>query len=145
MEISVEQLKTYSLEVTQAINNLLEQLDETAIPITETDLEDIVVSRANRLFVARRTDNKKIIGMLTLIIFRIPFARKGLLEDIVVDREYRGKGIGTKLMTAAINRAREEGVRYLDFTSRPERVAANKFYKHLGFKKRKTNSYRITL
>ncbi len=145
MEISIERLKSHSLEVTEALNNLLKQLDDTAILLTETDVEDMIISPANRLFVVRRTDNKKIIGMLTLVVFHIPFSRKGLLEDIVVDQEYRGKGIGTKLITAAVNQAREEGVRYLDFTSRPERVAANRLYKRLGFKKRDTNSYRITL
>ncbi|MEK7060924.1 MAG: GNAT family N-acetyltransferase, partial [Patescibacteria group bacterium] len=63
--------------------------------------------------------------------------------DIVVDEEYRGKGIGTKLITAAINQARKEGVKHIDFTSRPQRVAANRLYQRLGFKKRETNVYRL--
>lgn len=145
MKISIERLKIYSPELTEVLNRLLKQLDDAAIPLKKTDVEDMIVSGANRLFVARSMDNKKIIGMLTLIVFRIPFARKGLLEDITVDQEYRGKGIGTKLIAAAINQAREEGVKYLDFTSRPERVEANRLYKRLGFKKRNTNSYRIKL
>lgn len=143
MDISIERLKAYSLGLAETLNNLLKQLDNTAIPLTKTDVKDIIISSASRLFVARRMDNKQIIGMLTLIIFRIPFVKKGLLEDIVVDEKYRGKGIGTKLIATAISQAHKEGVKYLDFTSRPERVTANRLYKRLGFKKRETNVYRL--
>ena len=145
MEFYVEQLKTYSLELTAALNKLLKQLDEVANPLTKMDIENMIVSPANRLFVARKLDNKEIIGMLTLIVFRIPFAKKGLLEDVVVDKTYRGKGVGTKLITTAINKAREEGVSYLDFTSRPTRVEANRLYGRLGFEKRNTNAFRLNM
>ena len=131
--------------MTEALNKLLKQLDKSAIVLTNKDIEDMISSLANRLFVARRSDNKEIVGMLTMIIFRIPYAKKGLLEDIVVDKEYRKKGIGTKLIAAALSLARKEGVAYLDFTSRPARTAANNLYQHLGFKKRGTSVYRIIL
>lgn len=145
MEISIVQLKTFSLEALEALNKLLKQLDNTAVPLTKTDVEYMIGSSGNHLFIARRIDNKQIIGMLTLIMFRTPFAKKGLLEDLVVDKNYRGKGVGTKLITTAIKKAREEGVVCLDFTSRPKRVEANKLYQHLGFKKRNTNVYRILI
>lgn len=145
MEIYIEQLKSSSLELIGALNKLLKQLDNTAIPLTQIDIKHMIASSANRLFVARRLDNKEIIGMLTMIIFRIPFAKKGLLEDIVVDKAYREKGVGTKLIKTAVSQARKEGVIYLDFTSGPTRVAANNLYNRLGFKKRDTNIYRIRL
>ena len=145
MEFYIERIKDYSEELTEAINKLLVQLNETAIPLRDLDVKDMIASSVNRLFVARRLDNKEIIGMLTMIIFRIPIAKKGLLEDIAVDKKYRKKGIGTKLITAALDLARKEGVVYLDFTSRPTRTAANNLYRHLGFKKRDTSAYRIIL
>ena len=145
MEFYIEVLKNFSLELPIALNKLLKQLDNVAIPLTKADIENMIVSPANRLFIARRKNNKEIVGMLTMIIFRIPYAKKGLLEDIVVDKEYRKKGIGTKLITAALSLARKEGVAYLDFTSRPTRIAANNLYRHLGFNKRDTSVYRIIL
>lgn len=145
MEIYIEKLKDYSLELIEALNKLLKQLDNAATPLTKNDIENMIASPANRLFVARRKNNKEIIGMLTLITFRIPFTKKGLLEDIVVDKKYRGKGIGTKLISAAIDEARREGVACIDFTSHPKRVDANRLYQHLGFEKRDTNVYRIEL
>lgn len=145
MEFYIEQIKTYSLQLLGALNKLLKQLDNTADPLTEKAIKYMINSSSNRLFVARKMDNKEIIGMLTMIIFRIPFTKMGLVEDVVVDKEHRGKGIGTKLITTAINQARKEGATCLDLTSRPSRVAANNLYQSLGFKKRDTNVYRILL
>ena len=144
MEIYVEQIRDYSEKLKKALNKLLNQLNEAAIPLTEVGTRATIESPVNKLFVARLKD-KKIVGMLTLTVVRVLFAKKGLLEDLVVDKEYRGKGIGTKLISSAISQARKEGVAHLDFTSNPKRVEANRLYTHLGFKKRDTNVYRIEL
>lgn len=144
MKISIEKVVNYSAGLTVAVNKLLVQLNETAPELTDQDVKDMIASSANRLFLAK-SDDGKIIGMLTLIVFRIPYAKKGWLEDLVVDSECRGKGIGTKLISTAINEARRENVTCLDLTSNPKRVMANKLYQQLGFKKRETNVYRIEL
>lgn len=145
MEFYIERIKDYSEELTKAINSLLVQLNETAAPLNDQGVKDMITSSVNKLFVARKSDNKEIIGMLTLITYRIPVAKRGLLEDLVVDREYRGKGIATKLISTAISEARKDGALYLYFSSNPKRVAANKLYQHLGFEKRDTNVYWIKL
>jgi len=145
MEFYIEQLKKFSLELAPALNKLLRQLNETAASLDDKDVMGMIDSEANRLFVAKRSDNREIIGMVTLIVFRAAFAKKALLEDVVVDKKYRGKGIGTKLISTAISQARKEGVAHLDFTSNPKRAEANRLYEHLGFKKRNTNVYRIEL
>jgi len=72
-------------------------------------------------------------------------SKKGLLEEIVVDKDYRGKGIGRKLIETAIDLARGEKVTRLELTSHPKRIEANKFYEHIGFKKRDTNAYRMDI
>lgn len=141
--ISVVHLKNHSPKLTSVFNKLLKELDETSVSLKESDVKEMIGSTANRIFVAKI--NNEIIGMITLIIYRIPFAKKGLLEDFVVDEKYRGRGVGTKLIKTAIKQAKKEKVRYLDFTSRPERVIANRLYESLGFKKRNTNSYRIKI
>ena len=145
MEIYIEQVKNYSIGLTEAINRLLKQLNTDASLLTDDEVKTMIASQANRLFVARKLGDKEIVGMLNLIAFRIPFAKKGLLEDIVVDKKYRGKGIGTRLISAAIDQARQEELKYIDFTSNPMRVEANKLYQRLGFEKRDTNAYRIKL
>jgi GNAT superfamily N-acetyltransferase len=146
MEINIEQLKSFSREDLASINKLLKQLDSDAAPLTKKNVEEMINSSSNHLFIARRLENKEVVGMLTLIVYRIPVWKKGWLEDLVVDKENRNKGIATRLINHAIEKAKGEGVLSLNLTShRIKKVEANKFYKRLGFKQRDTNIYRIKL
>lgn len=145
MEIIIEQLKTFSPDIIDMINNLLKQLNPSARTLSDEDEKKIIGNVSNRILVARESIGNKIVGMLTLIIINAQFVKKGLFEDIVVDENHRGRGIGAKLINEAINIARNEKVSYIDFTSSPEKAAANNFYQRLGFKKRDTNVYRIEL
>jgi ribosomal protein S18 acetylase RimI-like enzyme len=67
------------------------------------------------------------------------------IEDVVVDDAARGQGMGEALTLAAIERARQEGAKTVDLTSRPSREAANRLYQRVGFKPRQTNLYRFDL
>ncbi len=145
MGITIEQLKVFSSDVTEALNDLLVQLNPTSKPLNDKDVKEIIEGSSNRFFVAREPVSNKIVGMLTLIIYRIPVWKKGWIEDLVVDKEYRNKGIATKLINYAVENAKADGVLSLNFTSRPERETANRLYLKLGFKKRDTNVYTIEL
>ncbi len=57
----------------------------------------------------------------------------------------RGRGIGKKLMLHLIRVAKKAGALTIDLTSNPSRKEANRLYRALGFEKRKTNVYRMTL
>lgn len=144
MKYRIEKVKNYSPELRGAVNELLKELDEKAVSLSRAELEEIIASSRSNLFVAKLA-NKKIIGMATLIIFRIPFAKKGIAEDIVVSGNYRKIGVGKGLMEAVLDTAGREKISYLDLTSRPRRKDANKFYQHFGFVKRNTNVYRLKL
>ena len=77
------------------------------------------------------------------VVFRIPTAVRAIIEDVVVDAAARGRGVGEALTNAAVARARAEGCRTVDLTSRPSREAANRLYQRLGFQPRDTNVYRF--
>jgi ribosomal protein S18 acetylase RimI-like enzyme len=49
--------------------------------------------------------------------------------------------MGEALMRYAIELAREAGVDGVSLTSNPQREAANKLYRAIGFELRKTNPY----
>jgi ribosomal protein S18 acetylase RimI-like enzyme len=100
-------------------------------------------SDATVLFAARQGD--VIVGLLTLVIVRIPTGVRARIEDVVVDEAVRGQGIGARLSQAAIERAAQDGVKTVDLTSRPSRVAANRLYERLGFQERDTRVYRYQL
>ncbi|MDD4777873.1 MAG: GNAT family N-acetyltransferase [Fermentimonas sp.] len=87
-------------------------------------------------------DQEKVIGTITVILVRIPTGLKALIEDVIVDKEARGKGVGTALIWHAMQIARDKGAVKIDLTSHPRRIAANKLYQKLGFEKRESNVYR---
>src|SRR6201995_4492515 len=86
-----------------------------------------------RVFVLR-VDNQ-IVGMINLL-FTISTAEGGfvlLLEDLVVHKEHRGHGYGSKLLDYAIEFARQKNFRRITLlTDRPELRSQSFFRKH-GF------------
>ncbi len=121
---------------------LVPQLSKRAKAPTAEEITEIVRSPATILFVAQED---KIIGSLTLVLFRIPTGLRARIEDVVVDESARGTGIGRALNVAAMKRAAAEGAQSIDLTSSPTRQAANELYLSLGFKQRDTNVYRAEL
>jgi ribosomal protein S18 acetylase RimI-like enzyme len=93
---------------------------------------------------AARVDSR-VVGLLTLVVFRIPTAVRAWIEDVVVDESARGKGVGEALNRAALDEARRRGAKTVDLTSRPSRAAANRLYQRIGFVARETNVYRYDL
>jgi ribosomal protein S18 acetylase RimI-like enzyme len=144
MKIKIEKLKSFSLETTKQINKLLKQLDSFSKPINGKELKEIAESKSNNFFVAK-DEPDVIVGMIVLVVYRIPIWKKAWIEDVVVDRNYRGQGIATMLIEHAKKEAKKNGISSLNLTSRPQRVNANRLYARLGFKKRDTNVYRIEL
>ena len=132
-------------ELVAAFDRLTPQLSSSSPAPGADQLAAIVASPATVLFVARDIDSGEIVGSLTLALFRIPTGLRAWIEDVVVDQAARGKGVGSALSLAAIERAKREGAKTVDLTSRPTREAANRLYKRVGFEQRETNVYRYSL
>ena len=127
-------------ELVEAMVRLLPQLSSSAPAPTTTEIDEIATSPATVLLVARLEG--RIVGSLTLALFRIPTGIRAWIEDVVVDDLARGHGVGEALNRAALEIAAERGARTIDLTSRPSREAANRLYRRLGFQARETNVYR---
>lgn len=75
----------------------------------------------------------------------------GSIHDVVTDVSHRGKVLGGQSLAELILRGIIENAtqyRYLELTSKPDRVAANRLYQKLGFKliaSGDTNLYRFYL
>ena len=133
-------------ELVAAFERLVPQLSSSSPPPTEDELFAIVDSPASILLVAVDHDaHDTVLGSLTLAWFRIPTGVRAWIEDVVVDGDARGKGVGEALNLHAIERARLLGARTVDLTSRPAREAANRLYQRIGFEPRETNVYRLEL
>ena len=142
--IAVEEATVADRPLLDALIELLPQLSSSAPPPTAAELEEMVNSPASVLFVAR-DESGRIVGSLTLALFRVPTGVRAWIEDVVVDQTERGSGTGSALVVAAIERAGKAGARTVDLTSRPDREAANRLYQRLGFVRRETNVYRYPL
>jgi len=133
-------------ELVHAFEWLTPQLSSSNPPPSRDHLVEIVASPATVLFVAHDTESGgAIVGSLTLALFRIPTGLRAWIEDVVVDGDARGKGVGEALNRAALEHARSVGARTVDLTSRPSREVANRLYQRLEFVARDTNVYRLIL
>lgn len=87
------------------------------------------------LYVARREG--KIVGTFALLIMDNLGhlgAPSGVVEDVAVDPECQGQGIGKAMMTFAMQRCRDAGCYKLALSSNIARSKAHEFYKSLGFR-----------
>ena len=145
--VVVEELTSVTADLREAMARLVPQLSRSAPVPTDDELAEIVSSPATILLAARVAGDDgagagPIVGLLTLVLFRIPTGVRAWIEDVVVDESERGKGVGEALAREAVRRAATAGSRTVDLTSRPSREAANRLYRRLGFVVRETNVYR---
>lgn len=126
----------------RAVNFLLKQLSPGK-SITWTDYQQIFDTPNNYLvFLSDYVEDvKRRVGMATLCITQSPTGKKAWVEDLVIDRPFRGRGLSHRLLACLKCKAAEMGVKKLMLTSRPVRVAANRLYQHEGFEQRETNVY----
>lgn len=85
-----------------------------------------------KIFVAE--ENSCLIGVADLFI--MPIMRRGYcrghLEDLVVTKEMRGKGIGTALINSIKEYCKNNDIKVIKLTSGLELNGAHKFYKKNG-------------
>ena len=143
MVTTVEIAQRVDDELVNAFAYLIPQLSSSNPPPSREQLTEMVQSPATLVLIARV--DGRIAGSLTLAMFRIPTGLRAWIEDVVVDGDARGNGVGEALNLRAIEEARKRGAVTVDLTSRPSREAANRLYQRLGFVARDTNVYRFTL
>jgi len=89
--------------------------------------------RVGAILVAR--ENGAIAGMVSLLFTVSTFlgAKVALLEDMIIHPGQRGKGIGTVLVKAAIERAKAEGCARITLLTDGANAEAKAFYRRAGF------------
>lgn len=68
--------------------------------------------------------------LLTNDLHDVPF---GFIEDVFVSEEYRGQGVGTKIVEAMIARAKQEKCHKIIMTSRYGKEKVHSLYTKIGF------------
>lgn len=130
-------------EMLGAINSLLKILSPNLRAIDEKRFKELIANPFFELYLLEIAG--EITGMASLYCVETLAKKSAWVEDVVIHPKHQGKGLGKKIMKHVIEKAKKKGVKHLDLTSSPRRVAANKLYKKIGFEPRDTNVYRRKL
>ncbi|KKR29524.1 MAG: N-acetyltransferase GCN5 [Candidatus Woesebacteria bacterium GW2011_GWA1_39_8] len=109
------------------IDNLASNSEESLKKQLADDCCDILVAK----------NENKIVGTATIYYIQVAAHGKpyALLEGLVVNKNQREHGIGTKLFTRCVEIAQKKGCYKMIFTSGNDRKEIHTFYEKLGFKK----------
>ena len=143
MNVTIISPITYVAAHYEAVCQLMKQLTVRNIVLSEVEYAQMVASPSNRLFLL--LCEERVVGMLTVGMYASPTGAKAWIEDVVVEEELRGSGLGRQLMEEALKFCREKEVATVYLTSNPKRVAANSLYQRMGFVRKETNMYKLEL
>ena len=105
---------------------------------------DEFFTNSNKYIVVADLDSK-VIGYLSIICYTNENNSYLYLDDFCVDSNYRGKGIGTKLIEWIISYAKENGIGILKLHVDENNITALSFYNKLGFITLNLNKGRIEM
>jgi ribosomal protein S18 acetylase RimI-like enzyme len=142
--LHVEAANGATPELEQALASLLPQLNPALVGPTQSELAAVIADPATTLLVA--SEDGVIVAVAAVILYATPvWVKKARIEDVVVDQGARGRGIGEALVKECLSVARQHGARVVELQSARRREVANRLYPRLGFERRESNVYRMTL
>lgn len=104
-----------------------------------------VLESTNTVSVAICQIDTTLVGIALLSTYKVISGYRGLVEDVVVDTDHRGKGIGRKLMETLLDEARVLGLDEILLFTGHHRKPAIGLYTSLGFELRKSGIYNLQL
>jgi ribosomal protein S18 acetylase RimI-like enzyme len=138
--VRIERVTEPDERLVAAVARLLPQLSPKRTPPGLLELTELAAAPGTMLLVAF-DDDGEVLGMLTLVLYRVPTGLRGWIHDVVVDEDARGRGAGGALTAEALRLAEQAGAVSVELTTRADRAAANRLYRRLGFERRETNVY----
>lgn len=140
--MEIRELQNYTQAQFEDLKQLIAELSDR-VNLTQTDLMLVLKDSNCHLYVILESEH--IVGCATLCVFHSPTGTKASIEDVVVSSAYRGQHLGKQLMKYVLEQAKAFAPIELHLTSNPMRVAANKLYQSIGFQKKETNCYQMTI
>ena len=132
-EIEIREIRENDLE-----NGFLETLDflRKVSDLDKNKAKEILekIKQNSNQIIQVAIDDKKIVGCITLLIEQKFIHDGGLvghIEDVVVRKDYEGKGIGMKLVTSMLEYAKRKNC-YKTILDCKDDV--KQFYERIGFK-----------
>jgi GNAT superfamily N-acetyltransferase len=118
------------------IVELSDEIDGPSVadqPMIEKNVKILFHDPAARFLVARSADH--VVGFANFTTRRtiIHLSESGLIDELVVSREYRGKGVGKRLVSEVVDKCRELGCCELEVSTMVSNKNAREFYRGCGF------------
>ena len=109
---------------------------------------ELMIANPERGVIKVARDNQgKAIGMVSaqLVISTTQGAASAWIEDMVMDEDYRGSGIGKSLLNAILKWATDKGATRAQLLVDIENISAVGYYQHLGWETTQLQARRIFL
>ena len=132
-------IRTMNIEDFEEIYDLWIHTEGMGLNTTDDSKDGIVkylLRNPNTCFVAE--DNGKLIG----VIISGHDGRRGFIYHTTVKKEYRGQGIGKKLVDSAMKALEAEGIHKVALVAFEKNVSGNAFWEKVGFTVRDDLVYR---
>jgi len=111
---------TEGINIQLVLENYRNLLSDASSHFLVAEIEGVIVGFIN--FTTRKT-----------VLHRGP---SGLIDELVITKSYRGKGIGKRLLSAAIEKCKQLGCCEIEVSTEKLNTKAREFYKKSGFKER---------
>ena len=142
--VSILKVGDMSSRIADDLTRLLRQVRrDTNILVSAAEWRGIIRQANIRIFIIRLAG--RVVAMAILRWHQLPGRKVAFVDDVVVDVAYRRKGLGTKLLKTIKNWGGSHHLRHVDFTSGRDRKAGLAFYLALGWRRRDTTVYRLSL
>ncbi len=143
--IRIEPATAHDLD---ALGGLLQQLFAIEadfhfdVAKTGRALQQLIDDNRACVLVAREDD--KVIGMCTaqLVISTAEGAYSAWVEDVVIDSQHRGKGLGKQLLNVLEEWAKGQGATRLQLLADMQNEPALEFYRHNGWQQLQLQAWR---
>jgi GNAT superfamily N-acetyltransferase len=134
----------------QIIDLLTEQLEEHGVTVSIARLAAAVdgvlddpalgflhVARAGRIVMG--------VAYVSAIWSMEHMGKSAWLDELYVDPDYRGEGVGTELLLAVMERARRDGCAALDLEVYSTHAQAERLYQRQGFRRLSATRWQLKL
>lgn len=107
---------------------------------------ETVIADKNCHAIVLENEDGDVIGFGALVIHMIPIkGYVGRIEDVIIQEDFRGQGLGIKLLDELIEIAKKQELANITLTSNPKRIAARNLYLKKGFYLRDTGVFHLDL
>eukprot|EP00727_Mastigamoeba_balamuthi_P009839 m51a1_g5478 hypothetical protein (154) ;mRNA; f:296793-297391 len=127
--------------VHEALLRLAPMLGWGVPPPRPEDVDALLSCPSSALMLAYSSAGE-VVGMTTVVTVSFLRGKRAIIEDVAVDPQHRGRGVGECLIAAALAQAKHMGAAHCDLTCRPERESANRLYARSGFVRSPTDMFR---